>query len=802
MDSRGSDIRRVLHEAEAGLRALVDNVPLILFVIDAEGVVTFAAGQGLEAMGLSSAAVVGRSAYDFYPERSRIREGIRQALAGETFSTTGPAGDRWFDVQLSPIWKQEQVTGAMGIAIDVTARRQAETALQQEQGWARTYLDVAEVILVALNTRGEVALVNRKGCRVLGYEEHELLGRNWFATCLRPQDRERIAGFFQQMIAGEGEPFAYFENHVRTKSGEERLIAWQNAYLRDAAGCIVGLLSSGEDITERRHSERALQESEARFRHTFDQSPIGAAIVSLEGRFMRANAAFCRFLGYTEEELTQRRFADITHPDHLATDLEQVRRLHNGEIAEYVTDKRYLCKDGSVVWGHLSVGLVRDAAGRPMYTLPIVEDITARKQAEEELRQLYLTEQKRRRIAETLRQASMVFGSTLDLDEVLERILQQLREVIPCNSASLQRLQKGLLKIIAAHGFAEIKAVIGLTFPLDGKFPNLRVVETKSPLALADVGNDYPHFHTEEVVYSSGHIRSWLGVPLLIKDQVIGMITIDRSEVQPFTAEETALAQTFAGQAAIAIENARLYDDLQQQMKQLQTAQLQLVQSAKLAAVGELAAGVAHELNNPLTSILGFAELLAAKRGLSPEVRQDLDTITSEAYRARDIVRGLLDFARQTKPMRTRTDVNLLLRQTLAVMRRHLEDSGIAVVDEYAPDLGFLFLDESKMKQVALNLITNAAHAMPNGGTLRVSTFRTDDEVTIMIADTGEGISPENLERIFDPFFTTKPIGTGLGLAVSLGIVQEHGGRIAVESVLGQGSTFTIKLPHALSGKG
>lgn len=670
MGNHGSEIERILREDMAGLRALLDNTPLI-FLLDEQGLVAFVAGQGLADLELAPDAVVGRSAGDIFPENPRIREGVGRALSGEAFSMTAQVAGRWFDIQCYPICEQGAVTGTLVLAVDAAARRTAESALQQERDRAQSYLDIAEVILVALNARGEVTLINRKGRQLLGYEECELLGQNWFSTCLRPQDRETVERVFQQLMAGEAGAAEYFENHVQTKAGKERLIAWHNALLRDPSGKVVGSLSSGEDITERR-------------------------------------------------------------------------------------------------------------------------------QIEQDIRQLYLTEQRRRRVAETLRQASLVFGATLELDEVLERILQQLREVIPCDSASIQRLQEDHLRIIAAHGFAEVSAVIGLSFPLDDKFPNRKVIVTKTPLPLKDVGNDYPHFHTEEVVYSSGHIRSWLGVPLLIKDRVIGMITIDRNEVRPYTAEEVELAQAFAGQAAVAIENARLYDDVQQRMKQLQAAQLQLVQSSRLAAIGELAAGVAHELNNPLTSVLGFAELLAERDGLTPEDRRDLETIIAEAYRARDIVRGLLDFARHGRSMRMRIDVNLLLQQTLAVIRHHLEQSGVVIAEAYAPDLPFLFLDEGKMKQVALNLITNAAQAMPDGGTLHIRTARRGDGVAITVADTGSGIPLADQERIFDPFFTTKPNGTGLGLAVSLGIVQEHGGRITVESATGQGSTFTVWLPFTL----
>lgn len=408
---------------------------------------------------------------------------------------------------------------------------------------------------------------------------------------------------------------------------------------------------------------------------------------------------------------------------------------------------------------------------------------------------LLTAERERRQVAETLQRAAAVLGATLELDEVLNLILQQLQQVIPYDSASIQRLRGDSLEIVAGQGFADSAAVTGLIFSLAPNFPNWRVVEEKTPVTFADVGQRYPVFQSDADTYGSGHIRSWLGVPLLFRDQVIGMLALDRATVRPFTPDDCELALSFAQQAAMALENAHLYNDLQQQMEQLKQAQMQLVQSAKLAAVGELAAGVAHEINNPLTNVLGYAELLLQDKPDDHPDLADLRTITAEAHRARDIVRNLLDFARQTRPQRQRTNINQITRQTLSVVRYHLEKNDIVITEDYAAELPLIYLDEGQIKQVLLNLITNAAHAMPDGGTLRLRTRRTGDEVAVAVTDSGAGIPPELEERVFDPFFTTKPVGTGLGLSVSLGIVQSHGGRIAVESEVGLGTTLTVWLP-------
>ncbi len=290
--------------------------------------------------------------------------------------------------------------------------------------------------------------------------------------------------------------------------------------------------------------------------------------------------------------------------------------------------------------------------------------------------------------------------------------------------------------------------------------------------------------------------RSVLGVPLLTKEEAIGVIEAV-NKPGGFTAGDVRLLESVAASATVAIQNARLHEDLRRQLEELKRTQTQLIQAAKLAAIGELTAGVAHELNNPLTAVLGFASLLLQQTADDDPARQDLATIVSEASRARDIVRRLMDFARQSEPRRQRVDLNLTVQETLALIRQHMEKKGVLLEESYAPNLPWLRLDVGQMKQVFFNLITNAYQAMPHGGKLSVSTTRQGDKVAVHIADTEVGIPPEHLERIFDPFFTTKTAdqGMGLGLSVSLGIVQSHGGSIEVESTVGQGSVFTVWLP-------
>jgi len=304
-------------------------------------------------------------------------------------------------------------------------------------------------------------------------------------------------------------------------------------------------------------------------------------------------------------------------------------------------------------------------------------------------------------------------------------------------------------------------------------------------------------------------------VALRSGDAILGAIDVQSSKIHSFTQNDLLVLEALAGILGSVVAGAGQYQNLQATVAQLEAArgelqeriaaqkmaESRLVQAAKLAAVGEMAAGIAHELNNPLTTIAGFTELALEEIPAEQPVYHDLQLVLRETKRARNVVRRLLDFARQTESVRTRSDINEIVADVLSLTNHLLRTGGITVYPDYAEHLPWVSVDRNQIKQVLLNLIHNAMHAMPAGGNLYLSTaFQRNDQrdgVTIMIRDTGVGIAPEHIPRLFEPFFTTRSHegGTGLGLSVSYGIILNHGGRIDVQSSLGEGSTFTIWLP-------
>jgi len=237
---------------------------------------------------------------------------------------------------------------------------------------------------------------------------------------------------------------------------------------------------------------------------------------------------------------------------------------------------------------------------------------------------------------------------------------------------------------------------------------------------------------------------------------------------------------------------------VQERTQELQQVQDQLIRAGKMAAIGELAAGVAHEINNPLTGVLTFSSLMLKKVDEKNPWKKDLENIVEQTTRCRNIVRGLLDFARQRKPDKKEWDIHILIDNTLTLVEKQAPFQNIKIDKQFKSGILLLFVDGDQIQQVFMNILLNAADAMAgNGGTLTIKTDLKDKMAEISFTDTGCGMAKEHLSKLFAPFFTTKETGkgTGLGLAISYGIIQSHNGDIEVESQVGKGSTFRIKLP-------
>ena len=262
----------------------------------------------------------------------------------------------------------------------------------------------------------------------------------------------------------------------------------------------------------------------------------------------------------------------------------------------------------------------------------------------------------------------------------------------------------------------------------------------------------------------------------------------------PFLKEERDLIDAAARQVAAIIER----NEAEEGKSKLQD---QLLHADRLATIGLLAAGVAHEINEPLGNILGFAQLARKCAGLPDSAARDLEKIEAASLHAREVIKKLLVFARQMPPQKTQVRFNDVVEDGMYFFKARCDKAGIELVYALAPDLPEITADRAQINQVLVNLVVNALQAMPEGGLLTVQTRRSNGQILLVVEDTGTGMSQETLDQIYVPFFTTKDIGqgTGLGLPVVHGIVTAHGGAIHVESAVGVGTRFEIRLPVAPS---
>ncbi|HEX6774716.1 MAG TPA: ATP-binding protein, partial [Methylomirabilota bacterium] len=416
---------------------------------------------------------------------------------------------------------------------------------------------------------------------------------------------------------------------------------------------------------------------------------------------------------------------------------------------------------------------------------------------------LYAQTRQRLRHVEFIREVIEQVLVPLSLVERLNLIARKAAELFDADRVLVGLKPDGQNHLVIRAGHQLVAGELGHVVELGEGALGLAAATREGVLA-----NDYASWpgrirrvlNTERVE----KVRATIAYPLFIRGEIIGALSVTYfgDQDRRFVLEDLDRLATLAAPAALAIEHSRLFDELAARVRELQETQAQLVQAGKLSAVGQLVSGVAHELNNPLSVVIGYGQLLKGKP-LPPELRGPIDLMVAQGERMAKIVQGLLLFSRQRKPERAPVDVPAVIEQTVALRTTRLRLSGIRVVTECAPDLPAAEGDVHQLQQVFLNLLLNAEHAIlavGKGDTIRIRAYRRVEGerrwVVVEFEDNGPGIPSEVMPRIFEPFFTTKKVGegTGLGLSVSYGIVQQHGGRLTGESVPGR-TVFTMELP-------
>lgn len=546
-----------------------------------------------------------------------------------------------------------------------------------------------------------------------------------------------------EQLKGPGDKLCQ-EVQITTAQGEQRDIYLCLALAGGEGGGVRGCAYL-TDITERKRFEERLKASERRYRELFHQVGEGLFISTPEGKFIDCNQALLDMLGYEDRE----EFLKIDIARDLYVNPEERKAFQemmaqDGHVKEWEVE--FKRKDGGKITVLLSANAIRDTGGEIVGYEGINIDITQRKALERELRETY---DFMRRLIESSPYAIIatdIKGNIIVFNRAAEELLGHKAEEVLGKIHITQLYPPGTAKEV-------MKKLRSPDYGGGGRF-------TGSDFTIMNKwGEEIPIHLSAAIVYQ------------------------DEEEV-----------------ASVGI-----FTDLRPQLameKKLQETQLQLIQSEKLRSLGEMAAGVAHEINNPLGGILIYASLLMEDLPPDGQGWEDLEKIVQEATRCKEIVKSLLEFARQSGPKMELTDVNRAITDGLLFLENQATFHNIEIKKELDPSLPLILGNAGQLKQVFMNIIINAADAMQERGTLSIKTSLADDgnSVVIEFADTGKGIPEEILPRIFDPFFTTKEVGkgTGLGLSMSYGIVKEHKGDIEVDTVVGQGTTFRIILPLEL----
>lgn len=537
------------------------------------------------------------------------------------------------------------------------------------------------------------------------------------------------------------------------------------------------------------------------YRSLFDAMQEGMALheiicdesgTPIDYRFLDVNRAFTEITGLTQEQVIGKTVLEVL-PDNEPYWIETY-----GEVALSGKSVRF-DNYSKVLDKHFQISAFSPQKGQ---FAVVFSDITERKRAEQALRERQInSEQLTLQLRESLMlyEISQMLAGTVDLAVTLQQI------VIAANTL-IKSADRTILHLLEEEqSYLRAAAVSGSNLPGIDRRLNFKLGEGIAGIALekgqtinvADVLND-PRYVPLKGDDHHQPLRSLLVAPVKTGDRSLGTLSVQSPTPGVFTANDERLLTTLGAQAAVAIEKARLYADLEASLQHEKAARIQLVQSEKLAALGRIVASVAHELNNPLQAMQNALYLIKMEESLSPQALEDLQTVLNEADRMTDLIARLRETYRPAEREEFQpASINTLVLEVQKLLSTHLRHNQI--VFEFYPDedLPATHIIRDQIKQVILNISLNAVEAMPDGGRMVVRTQNQPQNsgITFSISDTGPSINPKVLPYIFDPFVTTKEGGTGLGLAITYDIVQRHDGHINVESAPDKGTTFTVWLP-------
>jgi two-component system NtrC family sensor kinase len=546
-----------------------------------------------------------------------------------------------------------------------------------------------------------------------------------------------------------------------------------------------GIIHVVRDITDRRSAEE-------RYRLLFEQVQEGVYVANTGGHLIDCNDALVHMLGYgTREELLVLNLdseicVDSRQREAFRREIEAHNYVRNFEV----TLRR---KDGTLLLAVESSFATRDAAGNIERYQGFVLDMTEKRRAEDEMR-------RRNRELNALNAMAVVAAQSFDLDEILNLTLRQVVTLFGAESGNvyLSDSDNTTFRRRAAWGPRSRDKKQPAEVEFTEGFGDL-VMRSRAEVVTAEY---VPHLPPNVAEFLRADTdRSWIWVLFWGKDAPVGIMGMCSHLGYEYSSNDENLLVAISRQLATTIEKVRLYEETCRAYEDLRRTQEQLLQSEKMSAVGQLIAGVAHELNNPLTAILGYAELLESE-GLNTRAQDYVSKLFKQAQRTHRVVQNLLSFARQRKPQREEVDVRKVLDETLALRDYDLKTNNIRVEREAPSEPLMVVADPHQIEQVFLNILNNAVDAIletGRTGQVKIRVYSQNGHVCTKFTDDGPGL--KDPKRIFDPFYTTKSVGkgTGLGLSICYGIVKEHGGDITANNAPEGGAVIEVRLPAVVA---
>jgi signal transduction histidine kinase len=412
------------------------------------------------------------------------------------------------------------------------------------------------------------------------------------------------------------------------------------------------------------------------------------------------------------------------------------------------------------------------------------------------LKQSEDVERKQRLAAEALRRTAEALAASIQLEDTFRIIIEQLKQIVPYDRALIVLAEDGQLRVAETSPIAGRDLLAGARYD-DADVPILdEGLRTGGLIVIDDMQQDSRQINLPGFESFTG---TWVSAPLVTRSVPIGLLCLASAQPAAYSPPDLEAILAFAQQAALAVENARILTQLETSLFELRETQARLARTARLSAAGEIAAGIAHQINNPLTTVIAEAYLLTGELSADDSKRESVEAIRQAAERAGSVVQRMLDLTRVHDYVMQPLDINETIQNSITLLRAQLEPHLTSFEVHLDPRLPLVHASPRHLEDVWLNLLLNARDAVSqvkNGMIKVTSSFdATTTVIRVAVQDNGPGISPDHLESVFEPFFTTKDSGTGLGLSICRDVVIRHGGQIEVNSVEGQGTTFTITLP-------